>query len=66
MDVVSADALLLKQLTNFHSHLPTSASVWTAHLKQTGSGAVLFCVLFVGTTDSFYGPTHDGQERFSK
>ena len=66
MDVVPVDAVLPKQLTNFHPYLPTSVSVWTAHLKETGYGAVLFCVLFIGTTDSFCGPTHDGQEIFSK
>lgn len=65
MDVVPVDSVL-KQLADFHPHLSTSASVWAAHLQETGYGAVLFCVLFIGTTDSFCGSTHDGQERSSK
>lgn len=67
MDVVPVDAVLPKQLTYFHPYLLTSVSVWTACLKETGDGAVLFfCVLFIGTAGSFCGPAYDGQEIFSK
>lgn len=58
VDVVPVDAALPKQLTHFHPYLPASVSVWTAHLKESGFGAVLFCVLFIGTTDSFCCLTH--------
>lgn len=51
------DAALPKQLNNFQPYLPTSVSVGTAHLKESGFGDLLFCVLFIGTTDSFCCPT---------
>lgn len=60
------DAVLPKQVVRFHPYLPISAYVRTAHLQETGYGAVHFCVLFFGTTDSFCGPTHNGQEILSK